>query len=346
MTYRPSASVLAGLLALAVPSGLSAANNPPPPAVALAPSDYMRGMVVSCPWDGRSWGLPQMDDALAELRALGVEWAQLHPWGRIDADGTVRFRQLTAVPFLPAGAAKVRSAGMRLAWAPHLAWWGSFEWRGAIDFGEDEAAWSRFFGTYEAFVVDQARVASAVGAELFVVGLELEGTTRRETEWRRILAEVRKVYRGPVAYAANWDRLDRVPFWDAVDLIGVQAYFPVGNTTPTDDEIAASWRAHLAALDQLSQRVARPVYFNEVGYPRSREAASQPWKPDLASDPESIALRERLLRGAQRAIEGSGVVRGVFWWKWVVGDDSRDRDFSMREPEGVAVLRSSWGAPR
>ena len=87
-------------------------------------------------------------------------------------------------------------AGVHLFWKPHLAYWGSFQWRGAITFGDDGTAWRRFFDGYRAFIVDQARFAQSIGVDLFAVGIEYELTTHHEQEWRQIIAEVRSVFSG------------------------------------------------------------------------------------------------------------------------------------------------------
>jgi hypothetical protein len=51
-------------------------------------------------------------------------------------------------------------------------------------------------------------------------------TTEREDEWRALISNIRKVYSGKLIYAANFhEEYEHVKFWDALDYIGVQAYF-------------------------------------------------------------------------------------------------------------------------
>lgn len=302
----------------------------------------MHGMVVSCPRDGSTWGTAAMDQALAEVEELGVDWVQLHPWGRIAKDGTIRFRPTASTPFLHSGAAKVRAAGLGLAWAPHLGWWGSFEWRGAIDFGTDEEAWNRFFGGYRAFLLEHAALAEEVGAALLVIGVELDGTAHREREWRSLIRDVRGVYNGRITYAANWDRVEAIPFWDALDLIGIQAYFPLGDGAPAAADVANAWRERGASLAALSRRLGKRILFNEIGFPRGSEAASRPWQAAESDRREDIALRRVLLETTLRELGHAPFLEGMFWWKWVAGDDRHDRDFSMREPEARAALAAAW----
>ncbi|MEM7349724.1 MAG: hypothetical protein AAF657_02885, partial [Acidobacteriota bacterium] len=228
-------------------------------------AEFLRGMTVSCPGYGRIWGSRSMASSLQELAGLGVEWVSIHPYAGVRRDGTVRFTPAAQTGYLERGVALAGEANLRLFWKPHLAYWGSFGWRGDIDFGDNEAAWRRFFDGYREFIVDQARFAEVSGIPLFSVGLEYEQTTDREAEWRRIIAEIRRVYSGQITYSANWDRLDAVPFWDAVDLISVQAYFPLSHETdPTDEAIRRGWDAPLDRLRRLSQRHDKPVLFAEI----------------------------------------------------------------------------------
>ncbi len=302
----------------------------------------MRGVIISCPRAGQIWGTEAMSDALAEVTALGVEWASIHPYAWTGVDGSLRFRPTAETAYLSAAVDRMRRAGVRIFWKPHLGYWGSFDWRGAIAFGDDEAAWRRFFDHYRAFIVDQAAFAQSHGIELFSIGVEYESTMHREADWRRIIAAVRAVYDGPITYAANWDGLEKVPFWDAVDLIGVHAYFPLaGDGSPSRDEIAAGWRVHLEAIERLTVRHAKPIVFAEIGYNRHPRAASAPWSYGTHDSEASRQLRRLLMEVALEVVEAEPYIAGMFWWKWMPG--GRDgRDFSLRESEAREALRRYW----
>lgn len=309
---------------------------------------FMRGMVVSCPRAGQIWGSPEMTDALGQLGELGVEWIAIHPYARVQRDGAVNSRPAAEVDYLERAVELVRAAGMRLFWKPHLAYWGSFEWRGAIEFGEDEAAWQRFFDSYQSFIVDQARFAQESGVEIFAVGVEYERTTHREAEWRRIVSAVREVYDGKVTYAANWDSLDKVPFWDALDWIGVHAYYPLSlDVDPSRQMLLQGWSEPLGQLSSLSSKYRnKPIFFAEIGYSRSHSAAREPWSPRLEDSPQALRLRQSLIEVALERMEEHSFVRGMFWWKWIPGPDPWDRDFSMKDPEARRALERYWGATR
>ncbi len=341
----PKRSLLAALLVTAAGGAAAASVEPAPAGPAERRADFMRGMVVSCPRHGQIWGTPDMAASLRQLAGLGVEWVSIHPYAGVRRSGEVRYWPAAETGYLERAAAITREQGMKLFWKPHLAYWGSFEWRGAIEFGDDRRAWDAFFDGYEAFIVDQAAFAQEAGAELFAVGVELERTTRFADRWARIIERVRAVYRGTITYAANWDSLDAVPFWDALDLIGVHAYFPLSHRDdPSWDELWRGWDEPLARLEALSARHGgKPTVFAEIGYNRSRSAARAPWDHVIDDTPESRALRRRLTEVALARIESAPSVKGMFWWKWIPGDWRYDRDFSMRNPEALEALAAHWG---
>ncbi len=317
------------------------------PLAAEAPErpEFMRGMVVSCPRYGEVWGSPEMTSSLRELADLGVEWVAIHPYAGVRRNGQVRYWPAAETGYLDRAAKIVHAQGMKLFWKPHLAYWGSFEWRGAIEFGDEPRAWDEFFDRYEAFIVDQATFAQRAGVDLFAIGVELERTTRHADRWQRIIDRVREVYDGLITYAANWDSVDQVPFWGSLDMIGVHAYFPLsGAADPSWDEIWRGWDGPIAALEALSRRhQGKPIVFAEIGYNRSSAAAREPWDHEMQDTPQSRELRERLMRVALTRIETVPSIRGMFWWKWIPGDWRYDRDFSMRNPEAKEALRTTWG---
>lgn len=304
---------------------------------------FLRGMTVSCPGYGRIWGSSTMDASLEELAELGVNWVSIHPYAGVRRDGSVQYQPAMRTGYLERAVELADKHGIELFWKPHLAYWGSFEWRGTIAFGENEVRWRRFFDQYREWIVDQARFAEVHGVSLFSVGLEYEATTGHEAEWRRILAEVRRVYTGRITYSANWDRLNDVPFWDAVDVIGVQAYFPLSREDdPSREAILQGWQGPLRTLQDLSRRHDKPILLAEIGYDVSPEAARQPWLTQSRNTERHRALRLRLMEVALETLEGQDFIEGMFWWKWIPGE-RRHRDFAMQPPEVQEVLRQAWG---
>lgn len=303
---------------------------------------FMRGVVVSCPRAGQIWGTEEMTEALTDIRSLGVDSIAIHPYAWVGKDGAIRHRPAAETGYLDEAVRRMRAAGVRMLWKPHLGYWGSFDWRGSIEFGEDEAAWQRFFGGYRDFIVDQAKFAERHQIGLFSIGIEYERTVHREADWRAVIAAVRAHYSGRITYAANWDGLERVPFWDALDVIGVHAYFPLSHEQmPGRDVLIAGWAPHLADLGAMARRLDKPVVFAEIGYNRAADAASRPWQHGTDDSAENRQLRRLLMEVALERIEQEQYILGMFWWKWMPGGRS-GRDFSLKEAEARQALNRFW----
>jgi len=311
-------------------------------------------MTISCQTNGREWGTPDFARELDRLRALGANWVAIHPYARIHGDGHVGWRAWPPnepprhVAF-PIAAARARDVGILVK--PHLAYWGSpFAWRGAIDFA-DEGERARFFDEYHAWIVALAEAAS--DADAFAVGTELDRLLEPEDEprWRALIADVRTRTDARLTYAANWADFERVPFWDALDCIGVQAYFPLTDCAvdPTEDELATAWRPWLERLRALSERTGKPVVFTELGYDAQAKAACEPWigRPwhGYESRRHSAAeaeLQRRCYAAALDVLERErDWLRGAFLWKWFVGPAPR-ADFVVDTPALRALLSERW----
>ena len=54
-------------------------------------------------------------------------------------------------------------------------------------------------------------------------------------------------------------------------------------------------------------------------------------------------MRRTLIEVALERIQGAPYVEGMFWWKWIPGDDRWDRDFSMKDEEALQAIQGQWG---
>jgi len=329
----------------------SASQVPPRPTV--GSGELIHGMTISTQTSGREWGSDGFEAELDRLQALGINWVAIHPYAGLRGDGTVSVRHFDhAAPptWLTRPIAAAHARGMHILIKPHLAYWGSpFEWRGAIVFldPEDDA---RFWAGFCQWTLDLA--AASKDADAFCVGTELELQTSREAEWRALIAGVRARTKAHLSYAANWDGVERVPFWDALDAIGVQAYFPllapVGpGGIPAAQDMREAWAPHLARLKALSESTGKPVFFAELGYDRTEAANLRPWEgAPRRTDPTAAAaaLQLRCLQVAFEVLdEESAWLRGAFLWKWFVGASGRE-DFRLDLPATRELLSGTWGA--
>jgi hypothetical protein len=308
---------------------------------------FIRGVTVSCQTSGVEWGQPEMATALDDLQALGARWIAIHPYARIHADGSVTFRADPQPVQVTRPLAWARQRGLGVMLVPHLAYWGSpFSWRGEINF-DSASKWNRFFEDYQRWIVQLARLADEGGAGIFCVGLEYLHAEKFDQRWRQIIAAVREVYHGRLTYGANWDGFANVSFWDALDTIGVLAYFPLSTTPdPAPAQIDAGWDDWIARLDALSTKKSRPILFVEVGYDESATCAATPWQDAKPSgDSGGANIQARCLDRAL-ALEGRfPSLAGMFLWKWFPDFPTREHEsFDLRTPSLKRIIARRWRA--
>lgn len=301
----------------------------------------------------RGYGTKTSSASLRELKTLGVRSVSLTPFGFMRS---LSDAQVHTVEDVPAGETdervrrEIRAAkalGLRVLLKPHL-WVVGGAWRGQLDPGS-AAAWQQWFQSYEAFILHYAELAQAEGVERLAIGVELKSTERRfESRWRQLVKEVRRRFSGELVYCANWDDVDAVPWWDAVDYIGVQFYAPLTDGAGLDEaSIRKRLELAMTGLEQVSERSQRPVLFSEVGYRSARGSLSRPheWPERSVNgevDENAQALAYRLFIEAVRAHPW---VRGVYWWKWFTDPNTAEEGptgFSPRGKAAEAVLRSAY----
>jgi Glycoside Hydrolase Family 113 len=187
----------------------------------------------------------------------------------------------------------------------------------------DPDAW---FASYGARVRHYAELADALGVEELDIGAELGGVTTEANagRWRALVAAVRSVFHGRVSYSANWDEYEHVSWWDALDEIAIDAYFPLATApAPPEDAVVAAWSSFVDAggathrwLDEIGAAAAafdRPVVFTELGYSSATGALVAPWRTGgvYSADEQDTGLV-----AAFRALAGRPWFEGVYLWQW------------------------------
>jgi hypothetical protein len=310
------------------------------------PNEPVRGVVISCQTWGQEWGSDAMVEALQEVKALGANWVQIHPYAAVTREGGLRQRHAgfdgRAPRWLTRPIKEAHRLGLKICITPHVApWRAGWSWRGDIRF-ETNAQWHKFFDDYQTWVTELATICRE--ADGFTVGSELDQTVENhEARWREIIRAVRTETDAPLSYAANWPDYQRVPFWDALDAIGISAYFPVS----TDERLT-----HAAAIDRSWERIRqeilayaksqyRQVVFMELGYDTGLNAARAPWE-DGDGRPGGAALQALALDRALAAVERPhDDLVGAFLWKWFPGPAPYE-NFLKSDPHMRAVIARHW----
>ncbi|MEO3944331.1 1,4-beta-xylanase [Gorillibacterium sp. CAU 1737] len=181
-------------------------------------------------------------------------------------------------------------------------------WRAHIRFFDRdvpcEPKWSDWFQSYTRFIVHHARIAEETGCELFCIGCEMVSTDHREAEWRQLIAEVRKVYSGPITYNCDKYQEDHVSWWDAVDVISSSGYYPVD-----------AWEENLDRIEAVVQAHGKPFFFIEAGCMSQEGSEFLPNDWSLKGTPSQEA-QDAFYRAMFTACDKRPWVEGFMLWDW------------------------------
>jgi len=318
------------------------------------PARMQRGMCYAHSYEhGGAHGYASQESARSrrELKQLGVSWLSVTPFGfsRSLAD-----TQVQGIGDYPAGEsdARVRGEiaaahkdGFRVLLKPHV-WIGSGQWIGHVHF-TDAARKLAWHESYEAWLLHYAQLAEDEHVAILSIGTELGRTEENAQAWRDTIARVRAVFHGKLTFGANWTEVERVPFWDALDYVGVQFYAPLESKQGPRDE-ASRRRAltgYLDAYDRVAQRVSRPILFTEVGYRAMPETNVAPhaWPEHVRSEADEAAQAQAYRRFFE-AIAPRENVHGVYLWKWFTHRDSPEEGKDGFSPRGKLAARVVSGA--
>jgi len=259
---------------------------------------------------------PVIDERLGRLARLGVDSVSLMPFAG-SAPNEPRLSFFSGSPGsetdvgLIHAARRAHARGMRVFWKPHL-WVSRDSWPGDVAMTSD-ADWVAWWRSYRRYVVQHAVLAEHTGSELFSIGVELGRTLGREGEWRALIAAVRRVYSGRVTYSGNWwGDYDRVPFWDELDFVGVDAYFPLAGAGADRAALAEGARRAVAELAAAAARFGRPVILTEVGFAARRDAWASPHEEAGEYHEGDQALAYEVLL---EALGRPPWLAGVYFWK-------------------------------
>jgi len=303
------------------------------------------------------YGTPAYARELDECVRFGATWVAITPFGRVaNLDGTgidptfetpyeLNFpRVLTAISM-------AHDRGLKVFLVPHL-WVESGEWRALID-PKTDAGWARWAASYERYVVGWARVAEAGQAEMFSAGVELRSwvTTARASSFLDVIHSIRREYHGLLTYSANWDDVDRTVILGELDLIGINAFYPLADHDgATSSELLAGGQVVRDKVHALSEAWHRPVLFTEIGYTTRSDPAVKPWEwPDAMHDVHvDEEAQAEAYRGLIAPVLEEPDFAGFFVWRVYSDPDDVSQEaewgFSPKGKLAELVMRDAFAA--
>ncbi|HSU65789.1 MAG TPA: hypothetical protein VLJ39_02855, partial [Tepidisphaeraceae bacterium] len=219
------------------------------------------------------------------------------------------------------------------------------EWRGQIH----PENWEEWWDSYREMLRHYDNVAEKNHVELFVVGSELVSTEPQLEEWTRTIRQVRGEYHGQITYSANWDHYTSIPFWNQVDVMGMNSYYDLGKNVPgnhvqknkaTVAQINARWAEIQNSILGFGAKIQKPVIMLEVGWCSMGNAVTEPWDYTVETEPLDLDIQKRLYESYFETWYGKKGFGGFMIWSWTPNASGpEDRGYTPEGKPAEQVVR-------
>jgi len=268
------------------------------------------------PWSADALFSTESDESLVAARAIGCNWIALCVWWfQDDPEATViepDYERYSVDPNSVAYAIqRCHQLGMKVMLKPMVDCRDG-SWRGEIQ------PCSQWFASYREFITFWADLAAAQRVEMLCVGCELKQTVGWSAAWRQVVEAVRQRYSGPLTYAANHGTEQTIDWWDAVDYIGIDAYYPLTDQSdPSLEQLKAAWQNRCQSIGWwiTNRWPTKKVIFTEVGYQSVDGTNRTPWWTD-PSRPIDLQEQADCYEALLSQCKDQPWWLGAFWWNW------------------------------
>ena len=210
-----------------------------------------------------------------------------------------------------------KERGLKIMMKPQV--WMMGSWVGSFDMKTEEK-WQEWEQSYEKFILEFAQIAQDKQTEIFCIGTEYRiAAVEREAFWRNIIKKVKTIYKGKITYAANWDNFENVKFWDELDYIGIDSYFPlVEAQTPQVEQMVKGWEQWKPAIEGIHKQYNKPILFTEYGYMSCDYTAWQNWENEgnVRNLNVNMEGQKNAFEAFFRTFWNEDWFAGGFIWKW------------------------------
>jgi len=284
--------------------------------------EFQKGMCYVT-WSKNAYSSSYSLESIKALKDTGATWVAIVPTWYQEKCSTNRIYPTDNTPSDASLVSIINEAhklGLKVMMKPHLDVIDTSEggFRGEIMCNSDPE-WDAWFNNYRDFILYYAKMAQETKCEMLCIGTELTSVaTIKEDKWKTVvIPPIREAYKGPLTYAANWhDEYQYVKFWDKMDYVGIDAYFPLSReNTPTYKEIKDGWAPWVKEMEEFQKNVNKPIIFPEVGYSSADGSAKIPWE-EAVGRPLNMKLQEDCYRAVLETFWPKEWFYGVYWWKW------------------------------
>jgi hypothetical protein len=337
---------LAALCVLSFALNVTVADNACSQAAIVAPQ---RGMCYVT-WEKERFASQYSDASLQRMTELGVDHISICVTQYQEKYNSTSIMATDRTPSDKSLSHVIRRAhklGMTVMLKPHIDLIDKYDgtyWRADIGHNNDEN-WAKWFSEYRRVILHYAKLAKKNNVAIFCVGTELAFTTQKPDEWRKVIQEVRDVFPGKLVYAANWDNFRNIEFWEELDYVGIDAYFPlVYDPDPSVDDIKKGWEKWKNEISSWQKNIGKPVLFTEIGYPSSPHAPHSPWQGGMEGNAD-VEIQARCYEAFFETVWQEDWFAGVYWWKWNPNTRSggmNNRQFTPQNKPAESIIEANY----
>ncbi len=293
---------------------------------------------------------PFTEDPMQPLVQAGANWVALIPYAYATKENPqVRFGDFQWQWWgeLPEGISesirRAHAAHLKVLLKPQV--YMHHYWVGAVTFNQ-EKDWREWEKSYRAYILSYAKMAVQQKVEMLCIATEYDlAAVHRESFFRKLISEIREIYKGKLCYSSNWDHYAQIPFWDALDYIGLSAYFPLSDVVNPDlVQLKEAWKPYKNELQSFSKKLDKPILFTEYGYLSVDGCAGKSWELEYNISGRKIN-QDAQAKAYQALFESFGKEcwwAGGFLWKWFPNGEGHEgypeRDYTPQGKEAEQVL--------
>ncbi len=237
-----------------------------------------------------------------------------------------------------------KSRGIKSFIKPHI-WLTDGTFNGDFVCNSEEE-WQRIESKYTEYIIKFANLAEKKNAELFCVGVELKNWIKERPDfWLDLIKKVRGIYHGQLTYAANWDNYKNIPFWDQLDYISIDAYFPYSNSqTPTVIELEDAMEKQAEELASFSKKHDQQIIFSEFGFRSENNCCKKPWEYKQGK-PVNYDCQANAFEAFFNTFPKKEWYAGGFIWKWFATghlNEEGESGYRFKEKPAEGVVKGTY----
>ena len=287
---------------------------------------------------------PVLQNSVATVKQINANWVSIIPYAFIkNNDPKVYFdtnfqwwgEKIQGTEQLIKFA---QNENLKIMLKPHIwvqsdGWAGDFSLTTSID-------WKIFEESYTNYILAFAKVAQKNKIPLLCIGTEMRNVVKnRSGFWKDLIQKIKKNYSGKLTYSANWDNYENVTFWNQLDYIGIDAYFPLNkDKTPAINNLKNHWQPIKSKLEYFSKTFKKPILFTEYGYKSCDYTAAGHWNTD-GSEIFNGEAQYNSYKALYETFWNEDWFAGGFLWKWFLNTERIQPENTRFTPQKKPVLK-------